>query len=343
MNGLWINAVGMAGPVGLYSAAALAAMRAGLTQFELDDEIDFSISKSSYLEPGASRAQRTLALMEIAFAEMLRALVELGLTSIPLVLALPSPEEHGRTIQAQASKALSRMSAENGAPPIDVSNRGGVVAGRAGTMHALSLARELLDGDKVPFVLVGAMDSLVDSVTVEQFDRAGLLLSPESPDGRIPGEAAVFLLVSNEHRSARAQILALDHLQHPESFAAYLHGQASAHARGLTELFARLSRGLDGRVEGVFSGQPHGEFWGREFSYAYLRNAPFMPEPLYHRDVGAELGDVGAAAGAVAILQAMDELNPSPRLYLAPRETALVYAVSDRGDFGGCVLRRVSR
>ena len=77
MNALWINAVGMACPVGLYSAAALAAMRAGVTQFEFDDEIDLSISKSSCLEPGASRTQRTLALMEIAFAEMLRALVEL--------------------------------------------------------------------------------------------------------------------------------------------------------------------------------------------------------------------------------------------------------------------------
>lgn len=330
----------MACPVGLCSAAALAAMRAGLTVFEFDDDDDFTLSKAARLDPNASRAERTVAWMELAFAEILPTLLELGLKSIPLVLALPSPDEHGRRIREHAAQRLSRLRARSGTGSVAVLDHGAISAGRAGVMHALGLAGSLMNNPNTPFVLVGASDSLVDPATVAELDRAGLSLSPRHPDGRIPGEAAVFLLVSAQPRPSRAQLLALEHLEHPDSFVTHQRGQTPAHAHGLTALFERIGQACDRRVCGVFSGQPHGDYWGREFGYAYLRSTGFMPEPLYHRSVGDELGDVGAAAGAVAIMQAIDELHPSPRLHVPARETALVYAVSDLGDLGGCVLGR---
>ncbi|NVB38657.1 hypothetical protein G6O69_12520 [Pseudenhygromyxa sp. WMMC2535] len=340
MNTLWIDAVGMACPVGLYSAAALAAMRAGIDGFTLD-EADFSFSRSEHIEPSADRTQRTLALMEAAFLDLLPALREHSARALPFILALGGPGEHVRRVQARATTLLSRLGAGT-LEFIDIASRAPVSAGRASFMVALALARAYLEANELPFVVVGTSDSLVDPASLEALDARKLLLSPNNPDGRIPGEAAVFLLVSKRHSPRAIALSAIEHLEHPESFAAYSSGRAPAHARGLTELFGRLGRSSPARVDGVFSGQPHGEFWGREFCYAYLRNARVMPEPLYHRDVGSELGDVGAAAGAVAIMQAIDELRPPARLrpYMPARERALVYAVSDRGEFGGCILQR---
>jgi len=101
-------------------------------------------------------------------------------------------------------------------------------------------------------------------------------------------------------------------------------------------LFHELGAGFTGSVDAVVSAQSIEGFWGRELSYAYLRNVEFMPEPFYERAVGSECGDTGAAAGAVALVRAIDGLYAHPGA--RARDSALVYGVSDHGAVGGCVL-----
>ena len=173
---------------------------------------------------------------------------------------------------------------------------------------------------------------------------AVMLLGPANCDGRIPSEAAGFLLVAHAqcpdtHR-VLAQVLPPEEGADRASFDSVHTGAALNVAHGLTELFRRVlsQPAVPPRVDCIISAQPGEGFWGREVSYAYLRNVQRMPEPLRLEFVGAELGDTAAAAGLVALLRALASLRPPAWSIEPPSHSALVYGVSDTGAIGACVL-----
>jgi hypothetical protein len=62
--------------------------------------------------------------------------------------------------------------------------------GHAGAVHAIGLARSLLDTDTVSHCLVGGVDSLVNAADVQRLSAAGRLHEAGNPQGLIPGEGA---------------------------------------------------------------------------------------------------------------------------------------------------------
>src|SRR5690606_10709002 len=105
-------------------------------------------------------------------------------------------------------------------------------------------------------------------------------------------------------------------------------------AEGLTGLFARLREAHHGwRADVVYSCQPSENFWGREFTMAYLRNPELIPEPLRVEQLCDELGDCGAATPALHL--AFAGLRCSRGDALA---RALIYGESDDGALGACLI-----
>lgn len=203
---------------------------------------------------------------------------------------------------------------------------------RAGMFTALRWAAEVLAEGRVPRVALLAADSLVAPETIREFERAGLLLSSANRDGRILGEAAAALIVEHPQRprtnSGLASLLSIEEAHGPDSFEHLRAGRELEVATSLSQVFASTARLFSQRVDLVVSAQPSESHWAREFSYAYLRNIGLMPEPLRFMQTGAELGDTGAAAGAVALVRALREFDSSS--WRAKPSSVLAFASSER-------------
>jgi len=183
---------------------------------------------------------------------------------------------------------------------------------------------------------------MCDRKSLAHLARAGRCLGPGVPDGILPGEGAGFILLASAEsvRQRRMEtqgwVVGCALSREPHSFIQRKPNMAE----GLTDAFRRLR--LDPmagtrRVNHVLSCQTGENFWAQEFNYAYLRNAPLMPEPLTMNQIAESLGDVGAAAGAIQFGSGLHLLGG---LELAPGEMArvLVYGCSDAGHVGACVI-----
>ena len=61
-----------------------------------------------------------------------------------------------------------------------------------------------------------------------------------------------------------------------------------------------------------------------------------MPEPLRFVQTGVEIGDAGAAAGAIAVVRGLSEFEPSS--WRVVPASVLAYAIDDRGHAGVALL-----
>ena len=310
--------VGLASPLGLRCGAAIAAARAGITRFAIAEEMpgDVRISMLRSVPMPDARVDRMACLVGHALRE---ALARVGRTikrRLPCVVALPDGVDP-RSLRLDARVDLHRA----------------ITSGRAGFFFALRDALRLLCTETTPWVVVAGVDSLVDRETLRRLADANRVLGRSNTDGICPGEGAACLLLGTAatvpHEATLAHVHAPSTAVEPIPFHA---GPATiSNARGLASVFRDLSAQAGARVDEVFAGVTGERFFGRELSHAYLRVPSLMPEPMRTNVVADALGDVGAAAGAVATAAAIASFRSR-----RPNATALAYASSDDGTIGGC-------
>jgi 3-oxoacyl-[acyl-carrier-protein] synthase-1 len=283
-------------------------------------------SPLTVLPTGASRAERMTALaLTAADDPALRA----GLAAKPpvsLLLALPDDAD----FDAQAFVVLLKRRA--GFERVELLRDGVVAAGRAAFFTALGRAGAVL-GQGHDLVLVAGIDSLCDRGSLQRLAARRRTLGRDNPDGLVPGEGAAFALVGRPRAGAPrpATVLACATAQENSP---PLSADASR-AEGLTAAFRQLRADpLAGarRVDHLFCAQTGESLWARELAYAYQRNTTLMPEPFTFQVAGALFGDAGAAAPALQACLAL------PRLAAAASQRALLYACSDGGAVGACIV-----
>ena len=329
-SGAHVLGFGLACPLGLHARSALAAMRAGISRFaEVDGFVGpggpVRASRLAQISPDSSRVARATMLARHAVREAA------GRTAAPVAcfLALPDPMFGPRI---DPDRLLHDLADDLNGLRLVLHPPGAGATGRAGVFTALTAALHWLDGGTERRALVGGIDSLVDLETLDALAADDRLLGATNLDGAIPGEAAAFVLLGGPSASTRPQpgarivALATGHDARPRDRADATIDPAD----GLTAVFRQLRAAFPHRVDRVHAGITGQTRFGREFSFAYLRNAPLLPEPLHCEPLGQALGDVGAAAGAVSLVQAVASLGPG--------EHALVYASSDDGGIGAAVL-----
>jgi 3-oxoacyl-[acyl-carrier-protein] synthase-1 len=319
-------------------------MAAGTVRFLETDVLDDSgepvrASMLTLLEPGLTRMERMVSLAVTALDEALKAAASLEIEQLPLLLALPEPGSGAPFEREAVLKAL-----EGAAAPVrlGVSERSLFPEGRAGLFRALSEAAQLLKARAVSGVLVGGVDSMCDRDSLEHLARAGRSLGPLTRDGIIPGEGAGFFLLTSPLSPEKRRVSPLGWLvgcalsHEPHSFLQ----QKPNLAEGLTDAFRQLRKQPvtgNRRVDLILSCQTGESFWAQEFNYAYLRNAPLMPEPLTVSLVAESLGDVGAAAGAVQLGSALHQLKKLEPTHGAAARV-LLYGCADAGQVGACII-----
>lgn len=335
-----IASVGLTCPVGLTAKAAIAAVEAGVTRFELVDAVldptAQPVSASRLSSLGERRLDRAASLAVAAIRDALEPLDASSFPDpIPCLLASGHPTAGGDLDPGALALEIRRGLGDH---PVELAwpSKPTTMRGRAAFFEALESAVALIAIGK-PAVVVGATDSLADEASLSDAARTNRVISKRNLDGNIYGEAAAFVLLVHPHhvhaRSSLGSVFSLAKATEPRP----ITNPEPSTALGLADLFRQLRATHPQRLGAVYNGISCEGFYGMEFSNAYLRNNALMPEPLRNHVVGNAFGDVGAAAGAVAFVQAVAALKPrrGPAV-----QTALAYGSSDDGGVGGCIVKR---
>jgi len=342
MSGAQVVGLGLCTPIGTSTHMTLASLRAGLVRYTRTDVLDeeaepVRASRLSLLDDALTRTERMVALARQALAGVRPLLAYLPSVRVPMYLGLP---EAGLGPQVEQEALVETLLAETEGRLEIVQVH---AAGRAAFFEALASAQKNLHSGRAgALALVGAVDSLVDGVSLKAHVGARLHLGRRNPDGRIPGEAAGFVALARPGAlkslklEATGVLLGTALALEPRPFTQRGPSLAEGLTEGLHALRQDAATGTR-RVDAVFACQPGDSFWATEFSRAYLRNASLMPEPLRVHVAGEGLGDAGAGAGPVMLGMALHRA----RWRHAGTRRTLVYGSADGGRIGACVVEMI--
>jgi 3-oxoacyl-[acyl-carrier-protein] synthase I len=343
--------LGLCTPLGLTAETTVAEMAAGTLRFADTEVVDgcgepVRASRLSLLEPEHSRSYRMGALAKAALAQALETLFEQGIKEAPLFLGLPSAEVGADVDEESITRALIKAAA----PDVRLTISRTFRSGRAACLQALAAAQSELHAPSGPsVVIVGAVDSLCDPASLAYLVRENRILGGTNRDGLIAGEGAGFLVLSrpeSAHARRAAPLGTISKCALATERIPFTSREPSLSA-GLTEAFRKLRQGGP-RVDMVLSCQTGESFWAHELARAHIRNSALMPEPLAIALIAESLGDVGAASGAIqlgaavhperGLVGAGQDAPPASVLSRRAPRRALVYACSDDGAIGACVV-----
>lgn len=345
---LHVIALGLASPLGLDRRSTQLELDAGTDVFEESELLDarerpIRACRLATLPARASRGERMLELGVLALCEIIDVALALGLTRLPLVLALPEPDQAAHYRLAPLLEGLLAHARAQGLSLVPCTAHAAIPegvrrSGCAGVFELLTLAAALLDAGHDP-LLLGAIDSRCDPTSLLELARAGRVLDL-GPEGYIPSEGAGFVLLARDlaklpTRLAPPAIVAVAHDVEPRPFAQLEPSAALGLTRALRSV--RIGPPALARVDHALSCQWDATYWGRELVQAYLRNAELFPEPLRVDAISTSLGNPGAAAALLqlgrALALARARADASQQL-----ARALVYGCSEAGPLGALVV-----
>lgn len=245
----------------------------------------------------------------------------------PLFLALP--EEGRPDDDARIGAGLVEALASASGAAIDAPRSALFRSGSAGFAMALEAAIErLAAGDEA--AIVGGVESYYHPAVLAWLDADARLHSESVDGGILPSEGAAFVLLSRGDARPRdgggaAVVLGVE----VDREASVLSGEPNL-ARAMTGLVRRVAQGGggeggEGRADWVLSDCNGERHRVNEWSMVATRSRDILPEGAQHDRFAEEIGDLGAASGAVLLVIA----SVFWRAGCAPSDTALVALHSD--------------
>jgi 3-oxoacyl-[acyl-carrier-protein] synthase-1 len=263
------------------------------------------------------------------------------------LLAITPPITDGRfesddtyTTQQLKSAYLGRLF-EIAPFPISNENMDVICIGHAGTIAALARAGTMIATIGLERVIILAVDSYLDPMTLDWLVGLGRLKTAENPVGLIPGEAGACCMVESlvASQTRRAAVGAV--IQEPALGSEDNHYFSGKKTQGVA-LAGAISRALSQSASPIpFSGDViadlNGEEWrAYELACARVRVGSQLDEEAALTFPANSLGETGSASGAVAICMAARSLQ---RGY-ASQKTTLVVSSGDYGQVGAVCLSK---
>lgn len=338
---LFIRGAGAVTPGGLDLPQTLAAFLATLTAAAVEPLPEpFGVSQALARVPadGRLRPDEGRWLVNLAARAIGEALAgePVARGSVALLATLPDPDRGHPAYDGRApGDLLDAIAAAAGGPfhPASRSFDGGA----GGIAALLSRAREILEREGATDVLVGGVDSLLNTADLDRLRAAGRLKGPNDAQGLVPGEGAAFVRLALRPRPDTAV---------PVSIAGVGHGTEVDHAGG-----PRFSQGRGGLAAlraavAIGPAEPEIAFLVSNangerhraledmITHArfYRTRRPLTPIALPAMTVG----EVGAASGALAIAVAADALARGH----APGPVAMCEIGSETGQRSAVLVRR---
>jgi 3-oxoacyl-[acyl-carrier-protein] synthase-1 len=292
-------------PVGLYWAAACAAMRAGISRRQMLPYCDNAGRPivGSYLRDLDrlwSAEQRWLFLLAHALRDAIQPQAAKVLCELPIIIAVPSVSGgHSPTSQWVADELSSRLGISISPQKVCT-----VTAGSYGGYVGLLKARDSLVRGDSETCIVAAADSWISARSLLTLAKENRLLTEENSDGVTPGEAAACFILTRSSERSLARIRGLGFAREPSG----LSNEIPLRAEGLTAAVrAALSEAgmamhqMDFRISDV-SGE---SFYFKEQALMVARLLSRPKESFPTWACAESLGDTGAAAGLCGLAQAV--------------------------------------
>lgn len=336
-----VTAIGMSCPVGLYSHAACAAIRAGIVRFQ---ELPYQDNKGraivgSYVAAlpfSLRRRERLVELLALALEDVLRQAPSMDFQRTPLIVGVAEPGSPGgeseltKDLIARVELRLRR----HFHPRLSRVLAHGNTAGFRG----LEIARQLIHRREAAACIVCGVGSLINANALLWLDNHLRLKTEDDSDGIIPGEAAACVIIeprSGKKQEALAVVRGVG-FGHEE---ASLLSDVPLQGTGLVSAAraALADAGLSMHELDFRLSDAAGEHYGfKEQTLAMTRLLSERKEhfPLW---LSAEtLGETGAAAGLCQLVMAARAFQ---RGY-APGAKAICYTSSVMGERAVAIMQR---
>ncbi len=339
-----ILGVGMSTPLGLdarQSALVLRARKLSPDKTGFRDRRGFAIgdARAKRIDDTCVGRARKIELAAPALSEAVRGLVG---PSGPLPLFISLPPRRSEAEEPLGPSFLEELAGRAGVP-IALEQSEAIALGHASFAVALSRALAYVaspppastgarsQGDRAPrpLAIVGGVDSYHDPAVLAALDKERRLQGEGAWDGFIPSEAAAFLVVGPSGAGpAYARVLAV---------ATAMERDDEAEEPPIGEAATEIARAVAATMRTPIpwalpdvNGENHRI---KEWTFVRIRNRErFDDDKTVETRLYDELGDVGAASGAVHAAYACQAF----RLGFAPGPQALVTVASDgptRGAF----------
>jgi 3-oxoacyl-[acyl-carrier-protein] synthase-1 len=216
---------------------------------------------------------------------------------LPVLLALP-PARPGWS--EQEAKQLAARVFGSLPVPVDTARSGLYQGGAEAGLTAMMYAVHVMRSEGVPYCLIGGVDCLLYRSLLDWLEALGRLPRHDDPAGMIPGEGASWVLLRAASDWAPGDVLLMGLGQSSESGPWY-EGVPTV-GDGLTEAIRAASRAAGEAPAAIVMSDLNGEDWKvREWTCAWMRNAPMIGEPLDLRHPAMYWGDLGAASGIALV------------------------------------------
>jgi 3-oxoacyl-[acyl-carrier-protein] synthase I len=296
-----IQGIGLVTSVGLSAPAACAAIRAKVsnpteTRF-IGRDGEWIMGHEVPLEQPWRGCAKLARMAAMAIAECLDQVPRDTWPGIPLILCVAERERPGR-LNGLDDQLLPEIEQQLGLQFADSSAI--IPQGRVSALIALREARKLIYEGKTPQVLVAAADSLLTWPTLSVYERAQRLLTAQSSNGFMPGEAAGAALIARPKDPGGLQCIGIGfgtekaHIDSGEPLRA--DGLAAAIRGALTEAGCEPHH-LDYRIADI-SGE---QYYFKEAALALSRVLRQRKEAFDIWHPAECIGESGAVAG-IAIL-----------------------------------------
>ena len=308
MSHLALVEAGIASSIAIGADATLSSLRAGISGVtrhpslsleapdpEWDPREALRAGGVASIAPSLRGSDRLIALALAAFRDLVEraAIRRADLAEMPLLFALP--EIDAAVARWELDTLPSRFLARAGidpTSPIAIETRGATSA-----FALLASAPETATRARASSVILVAADSFLDADRVRVWDDARRLRSKRTPDGFLPGEAAVALLLSVDPSRAGKAILhapAIAREPHP------IEGERVSSGAGLTTAVRAAIESSPSPLTAVI-GDLNGESYRAfEWSLVVTRLAAQLASARLTHPADC-LGDIGAAFAPLAI------------------------------------------
>jgi len=298
---LRVAAQGVCCPVGNSVPAAVAAMRASLAHFSptpYHDDANRAISGSSLYEVPLTGRERLRHMYRMAAEECFASLALDDDAPLPPIILLGG--ERGERETERLDWLLETCRPEGGHDKRTCR----MAAGKAGIAAALQRARDILTGPDAPeFVVVIAVDSLLEPEAITPFIESRRILCSTNSDGFVPGEAcaAIALTIKPDDQPA----LWIEGIGTGSEPASPESNDPPLIAKGLTDaLRGAISEASAPARDYTFHAPAYsGEQWFcKETSLALCRVMTEAPKEFDTRVICLSLGEVGAASAPMTLI-----------------------------------------
>lgn len=212
-----------------------------------------------------------------------------------------------------------------------------ICTGRCAGLEAVDFSFRYLQDLAPDYLVLTSADSPHDESIVSLYGQR--LLSSDSGDGFVPGEAACALLLTPDIKLAQIRDGCVVALHQPGS--GFEEGHFSSDApykgEGLDGAFKAALQNLPAQsIEAVYSCMNGENYWAREYGVAFLRNKNKFVDELKIEHPADCFGDLGSATGLALTAMAVEDLHRNRFM-----RKCLVYASSDQSSRMAMVMEKI--